>query len=135
MTPLRRALEAALVEDPDDLAAHMAYGDYLAEQGDPRGEFVQVQLAIERGRPLEAREAELLERHRDEWLGPLAMHVAAKDVTFRRGWVDALKLRGVTTPYAEALAVATELRLLRRLMVLGWQEGDPAFEERHFGNV
>ena len=25
--------------DPDDLAAHSAYADYLAEQGDPFGQF------------------------------------------------------------------------------------------------
>jgi uncharacterized protein (TIGR02996 family) len=44
---LREALEAALVENPDDLAAHRAYADHLMELGDPRGEFIQVQLALE----------------------------------------------------------------------------------------
>ena len=44
---LQQSLEAALVEEPDDLAAHSAYADYLMEQGDPRGEFIQVQLALE----------------------------------------------------------------------------------------
>src|SRR5262249_26322288 len=44
---LREALEAALTENPDDLAAHMAYADLLSEEGDPRGEFSQVQLALE----------------------------------------------------------------------------------------
>src|SRR5262245_23692306 len=29
--PLRAALEAALVENPDDLASHAAYADYLQE--------------------------------------------------------------------------------------------------------
>src|SRR5262249_27001983 len=32
---MREALESALVEKPDDLASHMAYADYLSEQGDP----------------------------------------------------------------------------------------------------
>src|SRR5262245_31263738 len=45
--PLQRSLEAALAEDPGDVAAHSAYADYLQEQGDPRGEFIQVQLALE----------------------------------------------------------------------------------------
>src|SRR5207244_3099956 len=31
---LREGLEAALAEDPDELANHMAYADYLNEQGD-----------------------------------------------------------------------------------------------------
>ena len=43
----RRSLEAALVEHPDDLAKHSAYADYLTEQGDPCGEFIQTQLALE----------------------------------------------------------------------------------------
>src|SRR5262249_7189339 len=42
VSPAQRALEQALVENPDDLAAHGAYADYLMEQGDPRGEFIQV---------------------------------------------------------------------------------------------
>src|SRR5262249_13619332 len=31
-TPLQQSLEEALVESPDDLAAHAAYADYLTEQ-------------------------------------------------------------------------------------------------------
>src|SRR4051812_30092601 len=46
-TPLQRALEEAVLSKPDDLAAHSAYADLLMEQGDPRGEFIQAQLALE----------------------------------------------------------------------------------------
>src|SRR5437016_5949383 len=45
-TSLREALESALVANPDDLASHMAYADYLIEQGDPWGELIRVQLAL-----------------------------------------------------------------------------------------
>src|SRR3954453_17448027 len=76
---LRQALEQALVENPDDRAAHAAYADLLTEQGDPRGEFISVHLALEdETRPpgernrLQAREAELLRAHEREWLGDLA---------------------------------------------------------------
>jgi uncharacterized protein (TIGR02996 family) len=76
---LREALEAALVDNPDDRAAHMAYADHLQEQGDPRGEFIQVQLAledesrsVEERKRLRQREAELLAAHEKEWLGELA---------------------------------------------------------------
>src|SRR4051812_25937071 len=41
------ALERAIAANPHDLAAWGAYADYLAEQGDPRGEFMHVQLALE----------------------------------------------------------------------------------------
>src|ERR671932_402591 len=52
LSPTQKALEQALAENPDDRAAHSAYADYLAEQGDPRGELIQTQLAMEDpGRP------------------------------------------------------------------------------------
>lgn len=70
MTTLRQALEAALLDQPDDVATHMAYADHLLEQGDPRGEFIQVQLALEdparspaQRETLRRREAELLQQH------------------------------------------------------------------------
>jgi uncharacterized protein (TIGR02996 family) len=76
---LREALEAALAADPDDRAAHMAYADYLQEEGDPWGEFVRVQLALEdeavpaaERKRLRQRERELLDAHEREWLGELA---------------------------------------------------------------
>src|SRR5262249_5265412 len=46
-SPAQLALEEALAEDPDDRAAHAAYADHLAERGNPRGELIQVQLALE----------------------------------------------------------------------------------------
>src|SRR5438876_2453146 len=77
--PMRQALEEALFEDPNDLASHAAYADYLREQGDPRGEFIQVQLALEdpkrspaERKKLQARERELLQEHQRAWLGELA---------------------------------------------------------------
>ena len=33
----QKALEEALLDNPDDLAAHSAYADYLAEKDNPRG--------------------------------------------------------------------------------------------------
>src|SRR5262249_8298558 len=76
---MREAFEQAIVDDPEDRASYAAYGDWLDEQGDPRGEFIQVQLALEDSscqashrRELLEREKELLAAHQDEWLGPLA---------------------------------------------------------------
>src|SRR5439155_8866685 len=67
------AFESALRDNPDDLAGWCAYADYLVEQGVPRGEFMQVQLALEEeARPkkeraaLALREAELLIAHERE---------------------------------------------------------------------
>ena len=41
------ALEAAVVANPDDRAVHAALADFHLERGDPRGEFIRVQLALE----------------------------------------------------------------------------------------
>src|SRR5262245_23320090 len=86
MPELRDALESALVENPDDLAAHMAYADYLSEQPESasqaRAEFIRVQLALEdqsltreRRNALREQESALLEAHQREWLGSLAPFV------------------------------------------------------------
>jgi uncharacterized protein (TIGR02996 family) len=148
MLSLRDALETALVENPDDLATHRAYADYLQEQGDPRGEFIQVQLALEdpekttaQRRALQAREQELLAEHEREWLGILAdellgpiddpwesLHTDDRpyEVRFLRGWLDRIVLRRYGAEHrdvlGELLCEAPESRLLREL-VLECDEG------------
>src|ERR1043165_1915846 len=73
------AFDKALAADPYDHAGWCAYADYLTEQGDPRGEFMQVQIALEDEshsktdrQALKKRETALLKKHEKEWLGPLA---------------------------------------------------------------
>jgi hypothetical protein len=63
----------------------MAYADYLSEQGDPRGEFVRVQLALEdeskpavERKKLQAAEKKLLQAHEAEWLTGLAPYLTKK---------------------------------------------------------
>jgi uncharacterized protein (TIGR02996 family) len=134
---LAQALEEALVENPDDLATHAAYADLMSEHGDPRGEFIQVQLALEdeslpkRDRSkLKKREQELLEAHQREWLGELGPFCLgeikhepeyeapiARAFAFRRGWLDSLDFRNLTVPLARALRSAPEGRLLRELRI------------------
>jgi uncharacterized protein (TIGR02996 family) len=147
-TPLAETLEAALVENPDDLAAHAAYADYLQEQGDPRGEFIQVQLALEdegkstaERKKLQKREKELLKKHGREWLGELApflldqegihdyMQMApwrgegvpayAYSFDMRRGWLDRVEGGHISVAFSRALARAPQARLLSRLILKG----------------
>jgi uncharacterized protein (TIGR02996 family) len=144
-TPMRAALEAALAADPDDLASHMAYADYLSEQGDPRGEFIQVQFALEDAaqpaaerKKLQKREQELLGAHAREWLGELAPYLLDRkpkkqrtyqdmvcQYRFARGWLDTLEASRFTVAFARTLARAPQTRLLRRLAL-----SDQAYEER-----
>lgn len=117
----------ALAASPDDVAGWSAFADFLAERGDPRGEFMQVQLALEdesRSRDerdaLKAREAELLAAHRAEWLGPLVNAVdggyQVVTVGFTRGWPTSVSIEFMTSDEARALA-APAWRMLRRLEV------------------
>src|SRR5262249_3534297 len=81
----RMASEQSFLEairaDPDDDAVRLIFADWLEEQDDParnaRGEVIRVQLELERlpdddpRRPdLVCRERGLLDRHREDWLGP-----------------------------------------------------------------
>jgi uncharacterized protein (TIGR02996 family) len=140
----REVLEAAIRNTPDDRAAHAAYADLLMEEGDPRGEFMQVQLALEdeslpsgeRAR-LTGRERQLLDAHERDWLGPLApilLDQSALDEwarrnpeypefqnkhTWRRGVLSALHLGLCPTEVAEALRESTErLPCLRELRIV-----------------
>ncbi len=131
MSDLLRSLEAALVENPDDLAAHAAYADLLMERGDPRGEFIQVQMALEDPRRpaserkrLQARERALWKKHGDEWLGDLAHHMAGikQDYPhcrcrFARGWLDEVVIDLLGPQLAHDLAAAPQARLLLRLVI------------------
>lgn len=123
---LRRALEAELAASPEDVATHAAYADLLDEMGDVRGEFVQVQLALEdaslddaQRERLARREAELLRDHRDRILGRLGPHLAGEGVAYEltRGWLESVEASHLTLPFARALRDAPQARLLRRLAV------------------
>jgi uncharacterized protein (TIGR02996 family) len=145
---LRQALEAALLEGPDDLASYAAYADYLAEQGDVRGEFIQVQLALEdpsipapQRQKLRARERRLLQKHERDWLGGLARWLLDRDASefvsdsyqdsaryahsWHRGFLGRVEVAEISRRFAQALATAPAARLLRELVI----EHDPTHWE------
>lgn len=135
------AFERALAANPHDLATASIYGDYLMEQNDPRGEFIQVQIALEdeslaraARAALKKKEAVLLKKHERDWLGPLAaVTVDAEPVSFwegskqakrvpvahrfTRGWLNRIEFHDLTVNQARALAQASQARLLRELVV------------------
>jgi uncharacterized protein (TIGR02996 family) len=70
-------LHAAVLAAPDDDAPRLAYADWLAEHGDPRGEMIALAVARARlpagdprGTELWEREKTLWERHGEEWRAP-----------------------------------------------------------------
>ncbi|HTU21133.1 MAG TPA: WGR domain-containing protein [Gemmataceae bacterium] len=135
------AFERALIANPDDLATASIYADYLMEQNDPRGEFIQVQIALEdeslsrtARAALKKQEAALLKKHEKDWLGSLAaVTVDAEPVPFwdggkqgqrtpvahrfSRGWLSRLEFHNLTVSQARALAQAPQARLLHELIV------------------
>jgi uncharacterized protein (TIGR02996 family) len=143
---LRAALEEAIREDPEDRTAHAAYADLLTEQGDPQGEFIQVQLALEdEGLPaaerkrLQQREEELLKAHRTEWVGEWADLAPTtgpegrgqvdfpgpKPFRFIRGILAEVTIDELTLECAEAFVKAPRTRLVRRLFVGGYAQEEP----------
>jgi uncharacterized protein (TIGR02996 family) len=141
----REALEAALVADPDDVVRHAAYADYLIEQGDPRGEYIRLQLAAEDRtqsvanlRELEDAAHKLLLVHEREWLGGLWPSVARRPsarlvagpiqpsltMTWRRGWIDGIRVHPLSDELVNAIASAPITRLLGTFAVT--QQCDPS---------
>jgi uncharacterized protein (TIGR02996 family) len=103
----------AVLERPDDDAPRLVYADWLAEQGDPRGEFILVQCELARTGVGEARRAaleeraqQLLDAHRAQWLGPLTPEAAS--VSFERGFLSELTVHDADAVEAALPALAKE---------------------------
>lgn len=88
MTQDERSLLAAVAADPDDDEPRIVYADWLQQAGDPRGELIAVQCALDRGRTAElvAIERALLERHEAEWLAGAGL--TAGEGRLQRGFIE-----------------------------------------------
>lgn len=87
MSAEERALLDAVLADPDADRPRLRYAERLDRCGDPRGEFIRLQIS--RANP--ERERDLLAAHFDEWVAPFAPW-SAEDVVFRRGFAEAMSL-------------------------------------------
>jgi uncharacterized protein (TIGR02996 family) len=122
----REALLHAVCENPDDDAPRLVFADWLQENGeDDRAEFIRLQIETaglpdgKKKQNRQAREKELLDRHKDEWSEPLKPYFAyyysgiyahhyAPPVTFQRGFVEtiAMDVNTFIARGAEAFALA-----------------------------
>jgi uncharacterized protein (TIGR02996 family) len=140
---LAQALEAAIIDHPDEVANYAAYADYLQELGDPRGEFIQVQLALEdpslkaaERKKLQKREQALLKAHEQEWVGDWAALTVDAEANrsgedfitpkagFLRGILALATIDSLTVECARALVRAPQTRLLRELRIGRWASED-----------
>ncbi len=147
-----QALEQAVVDDPDELAAHMALADWLSEQSDPRlqvrGEFIRTQLALEdenlpagQRRKLRKREEELLAVHERDWLGwrladllfdggdEWPIEAPDEQRGYARGWLDRLVVPNLGEMTVQALLDGRAHRLLRRLVIEGIEYSADAYDK------
>jgi uncharacterized protein (TIGR02996 family) len=151
----RTSFLRAILDAPEEDAPRLVYADWLEEQGDPRGEFIRLQVEAARGAdPLRRRElqrsaAAILEIHEAEWLAPIRSFLARWQ--FRRGFVEAIdietlhflsraeriwEVEPVTSmnllgvgQFGSAIAVVPQLTHLRRLNVgIHATLGDDGFE-------
>jgi uncharacterized protein (TIGR02996 family) len=102
------ALEQRIVDAPDDDAARMVYGDWLQSRGDPLGDWVA--LSGDDG---------YLASHLDELLGAGALLWPGSHVTWRRGFIDELRMQRAVDPArrARALFARPIARFVRRLAI------------------
>jgi uncharacterized protein (TIGR02996 family) len=89
MDPFVAAVRAEL----DDDLPRLIYADYLEERGDPRGTFIRTQVELAqlpaddpRRQEMLDREAALLAKHENEWLGPLSDELVQWG--FQRGFLE-----------------------------------------------
>ncbi len=96
-------LLARLRAHPADDDARLVYADALVSRGDPRGEFIHVQRALDamangesddapEQLALERRELELLRTHEGTWRAAAGIHPHAS-ITFARGMIETLVVR------------------------------------------
>jgi uncharacterized protein (TIGR02996 family) len=137
---MQSALEAAVEAAPDELAPRMACADWLSEQSDPvlraRGEFIQIQLALEdatlsprQRQGLREREEVLRRQGWEAWCGPFADTQCKASIHFERGWVSRFSMGKAdheeAERYAQLLRDWPLARLLAELEVFREEAIDP----------
>ncbi|MDQ3369434.1 MAG: TIGR02996 domain-containing protein [Myxococcota bacterium] len=136
-------LVARIYANPDDRDAYLVYGDWLSEQGDPRGELITLQVKLEDAPDdpaLRAREQQLMAANAPIWLGEIATLDPQKDlgVTWRWGFVDAVRLGPATDSYGTSAidfpaTIASLMKLpglhFARELVIGAFDFDPDFDD------
>jgi uncharacterized protein (TIGR02996 family) len=107
---------AAIHADPADLAARAVFADWLQERGDPRGEFIALQLARVAGQPGDpARERKLLADHGRAWAGALDKYFGAEHRVFDGGFFAGGVLSELDLTELEATLRDPAWRLVRVL--------------------
>lgn len=107
--------------NPDDDGPRVVLADYLSELGDPRGEFIAIQLTEPHGATGLARgRAKQLKRHYEAWLPP---GVQRSTAVFRRGFLHACRWMAPTDPSHRAWKTVEQLACANVPRVDGFDRG------------
>lgn len=109
-----RGLRERIAADPSDDEPRHVLADVLMERGDPRGEFIQLQLAQAAGDTSERTKGRLkilLGRHGRQWLPP----GAREDSTFERGFLHTAIVDRATDPHHHEWGPVVSLELQPRV--------------------
>jgi uncharacterized protein (TIGR02996 family) len=126
LLPSEHELLLRIIEAPDDDQLRFVLADLLNARGEPMGELITVQCALEsiraqegRGdyRALKARERELLELHRPRWHQQAAPF--ARELEFRRGLPEVLHASAGALLQDGGLTVLAPIRELELTQVMG----------------
>ena len=85
-------LDAVLAE-PHQLGHRHVYADFLLARGNPRGEFIALQLAGSTKKSARSRAKELLETHGNAWLGELGPALTVADTRFAAGFLHSARVK------------------------------------------
>lgn len=69
---IEQRLVAAIVADYQADGPRLVYADWLQQRGDPRGEFITLDIQLSQGKRVKGRRDKYYKTHRDEILGPTA---------------------------------------------------------------
>ena len=107
-------LEHAIVANPEADEAYLIYGDWLQQQGDPRGELIARQSAAA-ANPTDLALAALVKSrlrvHRDYFYGSIRPQ-AGQVVTFKWGFIHSIKLRAVRPGSLEEILTNASARFV-----------------------
>ncbi|MBC8290933.1 MAG: WGR domain-containing protein [Planctomycetes bacterium] len=140
---------AEIRDNPDDLGTYAVFADWLEEKGDPRGEFMNIQLQLEDEslkaadrKKRQTREAELLKEHEREWLGDLAPFLLDKNKSqidyragnlyeyrFARGFMESLTVHYLLPEFSKVLKKSPHTGMLRELRLRVIPCGEELVEE------
>ena len=139
MTP-NPALEKAILANPFSPDAWAVYGDWLAEQGDPLGELVAVQIALGAkpdDRALQKKDRELRAANEEAWLGDLAgLDKDELETTWRYGFLEGVVVGNDEHSDADGPETIASLLALPTARFLEWlhirifehDDGQPSYE-------